>query len=466
MNININKPKTLLTIWFLSTVFYLKTLIKNVPNFVQHHNSQRKDGIRTTGINRISKSNKIVEQNYFTPQVSKMFKVVYKNDGFLKNISRESKTQRIGCRELTGGAQTCSFSGLSCIETQSGNEGNPKVLFLSERNQNERKVPTDDWCGLRNQSSDPRYWGSSRHWPIKENTVVPQHSCLNAVYKNVESFEAIFKRYNVIFYPSIWVVNLDYRKNNHNNHLLMDIIWILDAVLWKNSLQLSSEMDNTKNVFSEGPQHIYLPQGKTDFRRQTSRDVNRFLYAIILDLNISKLYENSTQVYKKSHNALQRNTRPLLDAYPELNDNKTLLFHHELIKNKKIDMVCTKKLTAGAKLSNGGHERVCRNIRTKSYTFFGIRDLPKVKFGNIFYPRPPKRVLILQRHLNRGISNAHELAVALIDEFSSFGVEVEILSTAEIQSAESQVRSLSNYGIVITPHGSQAMGLIWMREFR
>lgn len=402
---------------------------------------------------------------------------------FLRSHSQNgSQTTRLGCREYAVGAQSCAYEGFVCINTSKHLEfGRPHVYFLDETEEDGEVVPSDNWCGYRHQSADPRYYGS-RHWPIMNGTVAPQNSCLDAYYRKESSLvggrlksDPSGRTGKIKWMPSLWLVDLDYVNNNHNNHLLMDIIWMLDAALWQQSVDLQAppgispvERVPVGQLFTERPRHVYLPQGRQDFIQQTSRDVNRLLYALVLQLDLSRLYPNHTkvQIQNPPRKGNSRFTESLLDAYPHLEKDQGLLFHRDIRDDDDVDLVCTPRFSAGAKIHNGAHERVCRVMRQRSYQLFGIKEPEMKRAGQAYFPQPPKRVVILQRHITRGIANADELAESLRDTLGKHGVEVEVIATEEVSSAEEHVRVFSNAGVVLTSHGSQSMGQIWMPRHR
>eukprot|EP00177_Eucheuma_denticulatum_P003198 GFKZ01005773.1.p1 GENE.GFKZ01005773.1~~GFKZ01005773.1.p1 ORF type:complete len:513 (+),score=39.30 GFKZ01005773.1:203-1741(+) len=387
------------------------------------------------------------------------------------------KTERIGCREMQAGGQSCVFEGFTCINTSSHKEfGRPEVYFLADNVPDGREVRGDNWCRLRHQSADPRYF-ASRHWPILEDTFIPQRSCLRALYRTQNSLfgGSDLSTLNIKWLDSLWLVDLDYIDNSHNNHLVKDIIWLLDVVLWQKGMDLrrrpgdvsTGEYSGTAgHLFSEGPQHIYLPQGEEDFNRQTSKDVNRLTYSLILQRDLAALYPNFTAEDMKRPPTERRNAAPLLVAFPDIKNDERLLFHRDMIEKTPADLVCTPRFTSGAKIGNGAHERVCRYIRQRSYEFYGIQEPPMRRLGALYHPQPPKRLMILQRHVTRALANLKELEAAFRAEFEPHGVEVEVVSTKDIITAEDHVRTFSRAGVLFTSHGSQAMGQMWMPRHR
>ncbi|PXF42615.1 Protein O-linked-mannose beta-1,4-N-acetylglucosaminyltransferase 2 [Gracilariopsis chorda] len=396
--------------------------------------------------------------------------------------NRSVQTRRTACREFDAGAQTCVFEGFACVNVSSvvTQSDRPLIYFVDDAKRDYEPVTSDQWCSLRHQSSDPRYF-SSRHWPILNHTVAPQRSCLTAQYRTFNSL--LHRRLTLLqngslpseaatrikWVSSIWLSDLDYHDNNHNNHLLKDIIWMLDISLWQTSLSLSvSPVHNipltfsTNGLFETTPQHIYLPQSQTDFERQTARDVNRLNYALVLQKDLSHLYPNLTSSQIRQPGQHARPTQPLFKAYPELLQNDSLLFHRDLKADSQYDLVCTPRLTVGAKIGNGAHERVCRSLRQRAHQFYGVEHNQMKRLGSTFYPQPPKRIVVLQRHVTRRFANLNQLLNALRSQFGLKGIDVQLVSTKQLQTAEQFVRVFSSAGVLITPHGSQAMGQIYM----
>lgn len=401
------------------------------------------------------------------------------------------RTSRIGCRELQAGAQSCVYEGLVCIDTtgkpidQDDDDDRPHAYFVDDNQGDGGEPPSDKWCSFRHQSSDPRYYSASRHWPILKKTFFPQHSCLRGKYRTAASLFGsdnanMPKRIRVQWLPSLSLVDLDFKAFNHNYHLLMDIIWLLDAALWQQSVDLRlrpGDLTSTSSsphdfslayLFDSSPRHVYLPQSTANFSKQTDRDVNKLLYALILRLDLTRLYtaRNISSRDIREPAETPREAAPLLEAYPNLIHDQRLLFHDDIVRSNQYDYVCTPRFRAGAKIGNGAHERVCRDMRKRSYELYGIAEPEVVRLGRALFPQPPKRIIIYQRHVTRPIANVDELEHALREAFGKYGVEVERYTTAEVLTAEDQVRMFARAGVVVTPHGSQSMGQIWMPRYR
>lgn len=387
------------------------------------------------------------------------------------HVNNSVTTVRTACRELQAAAQTCVFDGFLCANVTSGQRlGRPQFFVIHDYEPDGRRLRSDSWCQRRHVTSDPRYF-SARDWPIRNDTESPQRTCFSAIYRNSTSFFSSFNLSAVRWYPSLSLVDLDYVNNNHNNHLVKEIIWLLDLYLFETSLSLNlspadhSSLHSLYSPFQGAFEHIYLPQSRRDFEIQTARDINRLNYALILRKNMSNLYPNYTSPQMKKKPEQPRETEPLLTAYPELTQQSQLLFHHDFVKDQRIDLVCTAKLTVGAKIGNGAHERVCRSLRQRAHRFFGISGKPK-QVGRVYFEQPPKRIVIFQRHLRRSIENVDEVEHALRNTFEKYGVVVDVVDTSVVRTAEEHVRFFSEVGVLITPHGSQAMGQIYMPRHR
>lgn len=135
-------------------------------------------------------------------------------------------TARVGCREYESGAQSCVFEGLICVDTrrnatEPGTESEPvrpPVYIVDDEADAETQLHSDWWCQYRHQAADPRYFGS-RHWPILENTVAPQWSCMDAVYKNQSGLLGLLSNgsHSVKWVDTMTLVDLDYKANSHNS---------------------------------------------------------------------------------------------------------------------------------------------------------------------------------------------------------------------------------------------------------
>lgn len=379
-----------------------------------------------------------------------------------------NETGRIGCRKFPKGGETCAFSGLACIDfNESLHEGNnagnklPQVYFIHDNHTDGAGVTHDNWCGQRFRSADPLYFGP-REWPPSSDLVLPRWSCLKAHWRTTDSlFRNKSRPVTVKWVPNLSVINLDYERNSHNNHYLMDIIWLLDLKLWKDSQ--SKSFTQLKEIFSRQT-HFMFPQSRDDFVSQTDTDINRLLFTLIFGLNASELYKNQT----RDQETKKLSTQPLLEAFPALEDrlvfSRTNQDKLDYNSSRVNDLICTTKLFAGAKLGNLGHERVCTYLRKSSYDLFGVK-VPEINYPNTGYlwiDQPPRRVILLHRHISRGFRNLNEIVKALNETSEKYKFEFEMHTTEELKTAEDNVKFFSRAGVLLTTHGSQSMGAIWM----
>lgn len=380
-------------------------------------------------------------------------------------------TARTACRELEAGAQTCVFDGLVCADVRNTvSSARPTFLFVDDGEEDGSEVAHDHWCELRHVSADPRYF-STRVWPIPNDTFAPRQSCLVARYT---SFYSLFPHatdlrtpLRIRWLPSLHHVHLEFPHKDHNNHLLKDIAWILDSTLFQDSLHPPPRSADYGNAGEfQQPAHIYLPQSRAQFELTTSRDVNRLVYSLVLRKDLHKLYPQISPSNLRSRSETHRYTATLTEAFPELLQKQQVLFHSDIRDDSSVDFVCAARLTAGARLANLGHERVCRHMRERGYALYGVERPPNRQVGFADYPQPPKSVLVLDRHTVRHIANAPQLVHALETQFGGSGVVVEYVNTSQLVTAEDYVRIFSRAGIVIAPHGSQNMGVIWMQRYR
>lgn len=397
-----------------------------------------------------------------------------------RSSSTGVSTRRTSCRELDAHGQTCVFDGLACVDLRSS-----EVMFAHhDPTYHGRRLRSDNWCKLRHQAADPRYM-SSRHWPLLNDTDVPQRSCLSARYGRAAAVADLAQNaQHTTWVGRLSLVNLDYEDNTHNNHLLKDIAWLLDSSLFEGSLRgkldpgsigngdSESDSDKDSDELFSPYRKILLPQTRTQFEKQTSRDVNRLTYALILRKDVRKLYPQYSAdelAHAVRTNSRSVQTIPLLQAYPELESQ--LLFRPDIMDAaekqwQERETVCTSRLFVGAKMGDLGHERVCRYMRGQTYEALGIQRPDIVRLGQIRYPQPPKRLLILDRHVTRRLGNAEQAVRELTERLGRHGVEVVYRTTQELGTAADFVRVYSSAGVILSPHGSHNMGLIWMQRFR
>lgn len=249
----------------------------------------------------------------------------------------------------------------------------PRVFIVDDTKPDNSKVPSDDWCYMRHQSADPRYY-SSRYWPLLEHTVVPQQSCMDAWCRTSASLFDGDKKPNIKWVSrQVTLIDHDFFENDHNGHLASDTLWMLDVALFQESLSLArkrpglvvmhrrraDEGDGEKEEEEEDSSiwskmfTLYLLQTRDQFTRMMGRDVNRLLYALILRKNLKQLYPNHTleqlQTPPSDGEQAVRYTEMLLKAYPELDTDDGILFHSDLVTDNSTDLVCAPKLVAGFK---------------------------------------------------------------------------------------------------------------------
>lgn len=371
------------------------------------------------------------------------------------------RTQRIGCREYPKGGQSCVLQGIACVdvnEKRTKGVVRPRVYLIDDARRDGDIVSNDRWCQLRHRSSDPRYF-ASREWPPRYDLFAPRHSCLNAYWRTKSS---LFRNYSsparVRWLDELALIDLDYVNNDHNNHYVKDIVWLLDVVLWQKALNQTSTLgtrDHLPQLFPDHPKHVFMPQGIADFDKQTRRDVNRLNFALIFGLDPRELYRGQ---HRLPDNKIW--TRPLRTSYPQLKER--LVFYGNERVNTTNDLVCTRKMIVGSKLGDMGHERVCQYLRQESWRLYDIAPPQRAVSGYLHYERPPRRVVLLQRHITRRIRNLDAVTAALRNAARKHVFEFELHSTAELKNAEDHVRFFSRIGVLLTPHGSQAMGAMWM----
>lgn len=236
----------------------------------------------------------------------------------------------------------------------------------------------------------------------------------------------------------------------------MDVVWLLDMVLWQKSTTGAVHTENSSiPIIFNTPTYLFFLKSIRDFGVQMGRDINRFLFAIILGLDPGKLYKRS-MFRRNAHSAISS----IFDAYPELRNR--LLFSHDERKN---DYDCTCRFIAGAKTPAMGSRRVCENFRSVAWKLFGLKPPAVQGTGWLHYEKPPNRVVLLYRHVNRMISNKEELVSALRNASMDHKFELEINTTERICTAEDHVVFFRRVGVLVTPHKSRAMGAMWMPRY-
>lgn len=402
------------------------------------------------------------------------------------NDSQSIISKRTTCHELDAKAQTCVFEGILCINVSSTvhqiQQGKrPKIYIIDDSKEDHQKVPSDDWCSYLWKSADPRYY-ASRHWPLLDDTIVPQQSCMDAAYRTSKSLLTNDIGHRIKWLSSIALLDVDHGGNDHNTHFAIDTLWILDAFLHDESMSMQQrpgypihrQEDDHDGLLLRTDVHYYIPQTHELFLQQTIRDVNRLLFSIILRKDSRKLYRNITDYDLFQYHNIntseeigkweRHTTEQLLDVYPELQSK--FHFHGDIIKDTNTELVCTPRLTTGMKTGFSTAERVCREIRTRAFELYGIQR-PVVKpLGQIVYPQPPRSILVLDRHYTRKIANADQFVSQLTDLMKKHDVDVKYTTTDKVFTAEDFVRIFSSAGVVIAAHGGQNMGQMFMHRHR
>lgn len=378
-------------------------------------------------------------------------------------------TERLGCREYPTASQSCVFSGLACINASAALASNAtKVYFLDDSQPDGSPVPHDDWCKQRNSSTDPRYH-ASYYFSSLNHTFAPRRACLDAYFRTTKSLlgdNPAQTIQHVNWQPNLWLVDLENPTNDNNPNLFTDILWLLDVSIWQKSWDIHSSpfASPMQHLFQTTTRRLYLPQSSSQFSIN-DRNMYRMLYAMILQLNLTSLFpEYTPEQLQIPLNQTTRSAAPLFQAYPTLSEK--LIFHEEQRQNQTTQLVCTPRLTVGAKIYDGAHERVCRNLRQQGYDLFGIKLPPPKHMGRVRYSRPPNSVIVLQRHNNRKISNIDDLVKGLEEGVAKHGATIEIVTTQSLVTAEDWVRTMSRAGVIISPHGNHLVGQIWMKRHR
>lgn len=365
------------------------------------------------------------------------------------------KTVRIGCLDYEEGAQTCAFEGLICINTSYSTRGLlGSVYFIDDTKEIGAKVSADHYAQLFRKPSSP--WFHGPKWDGMSETVAPHQSGLEALYYS----SGILEGKRIKWVPTLWLFDV-LSFANHNNDMLADYIWMLDAQLYRNSTkreylseyQRKKKMDHDSDLFEDGPKYVYTPHSISSFRRFESRSINRLTLALALNLDPKRLFRASTN-----------KTLPFFMAYPEL--SKRFIMHQEVVRKRKTDFLCTSRLTTGAKRFFGANDRVCEHIRRAGYKLFNIR-YPQIRSvgATLRYPQPPRNIVVIQRHINRGFYNVKEVMSALHKSFDPHGIPIKLMYTSDLEEPESWVRAFSEAGVLITTHGSQSMGQFWMPRY-
>lgn len=371
--------------------------------------------------------------------------------------NNKTHTVRIGCREYANGGQSCLYSGAACVDVQKKRESidGPLVFIVDDNRTDEEIVTNDNWCNLRFKSADPKYYGP-REWPLRQNLFAPRFSCLKAKFRTSASLFGNINPGKVKWLKDMSLVSLDYVNNDHNYHYLIDIVWLLDVVLWQETMSRSgSQMAKSFPIWFRRPSHVLMPQTKVDFQVQTNRDVNRLNFAIIMQLDPHELYQGDMYTTDMSSR-----TRFLMDAYPKL--KRMLTFYGDELADESVHLICTRRLVVGAKLGGLGSPQVCEHLRRKAWELYSVKEYPQGGAGYLSIAQPPKRLVLLHRHITRSFKNIEKLKKRIILASAKYDFEFEVVSTEALSTAKEQVMFFSRVGVLLTTHGGQCMGGIWM----
>ena len=369
------------------------------------------------------------------------------------SLSGNNRVRRIGCRLYERGLQSCVYQGLICINVRkkpTRSWTNPTVYFVDDKHNDGAQVSHDNWCGMRYQSASPFYYGA-REWPVRPDLTAPRGSCLNAIWRTTASLFNNGTRPKVRWVPNLSLVNLDYLDNDHNVHFLMDTIWLLDVALWQSSI--TEDKEAPKLFPTSG--NIMFPNSRALFEVQMKRNVNQFIFSLILQLNLSRLHRDTNTL-------LSNRMPPLTSTFPTLK-KRLVFFKDERLKPH--DLICTNRFAAGAKLGDMGHPTVCAHIRRLSWAHFGLSPPESRTTGYLKFEQPPKRVALLDRHVTRQFRNKWAILTALRELAKKHNFELVVNSTSELKSVEDQVRFFRGVGVLVTPHGGHVMGAVWMPRF-
>jgi len=374
-------------------------------------------------------------------------------DGW-KGIRYTTETRRVGCREYPNGGESCVLEGIACVDLSKtpkvrSEDGFRYLLYLVDDNRRDGEtVFSDSYCQKSDISADPKYYGA-KEWPPRENYFAPRHSCLNAQWRTKASlFGNRTNPPKVRWLEDTSLMDLAFLDFNQNNHYLTGASWMLDVALWQN---LMSRIDKYPTLFAQ-PKHILFPQRLQDFIKQ-SNEFNRVNLAIILGLDASELYRGQ----KPQADGI-RAAKPFIDAFPEAKEG--FIFYPDEQNKDRSNLVCTKRLSVGARMADLGGERVCNHLRNKTWELFNITLPPFVHAGGYLeYHRPPRRVVLRQQEMDRGFGNIDDLSTALYIAAAEYNFEFEIIPV-RANHVEEEVRIYANTGVLLTTQ--DVLGPIWM----
>lgn len=345
------------------------------------------------------------------------------------------RTERIGCREYNSGGQSCVYSGIVCVDvTQKGSL--PLLYFVDDGRPDFLKVSTDNWCAYE-PTADPR----REQWPHRR-VFAPRHSCIDGYWRTMSSvFHGWFTQ------PVVqWVNGITWL--HMNNRLLSDTAWLLDTVLWQETLDQSATISSGIPKLFEPSKQIFVPHSEEEFERRTATDIDRLIFALMLRLNATKLYRNQSDVSSV--------TRSLFSAYPHLRDK--FIFYNEQQRNSSLDLLCTRKIAIGPTLNELGDHHVCDTLKLNAWNLFGIDPPTAVQVGNYRYARPPSRLVFIRDRFSR----VDELVAALRAAATHHRFELVITTVAAMNTAKLQVETFASAGVVLLAHGVHRTGVLWM----
>ena len=368
------------------------------------------------------------------------------------NGSNGIRTERDGCLEYSNGGQTCVYSGIMCVlvnKDQAEYVTQPHVFFVDDSHKNYIPVSNDKWC-------DNRIGNGPTEWPPKNEYFAPRHSCMYARWRTYSSLIAnMLRPVKVKWIESLSFIPLDYQDHNNSLNFVMNNLWLLDTKLWQKSLEFSKTRRNMTKLFPKST-HILLANSKSQF--SNLNDLSHFLFALLLQLDVKHLYHKQS-IDEDKHLW----TKSFFDSFPSLSQN--ILFYQDEMIHSKNDLICTRRLTVGPKSNSLGHPRVCEYLRTSGWDLLDIKQSENIDGTNgeiIKFSKPPRKVVLLQRHGQGSIRNLDELSESLKQAATKFGFEFELHSTETLKTAVEYIRLFSNVGVLLTPHGDHEIGTIWM----
>ncbi len=361
------------------------------------------------------------------------------------------RTERVGCREYSDGGQSCVYMGIMCVlvnKEQAEYVTQPHVFFVDDTHKNYIPVASDKWC-------ENRLGAGPAAWPPPGHSFAPRHSCMYARWRTYSSLIAnMLRPVRVRWVRSMAFVPHDYRDQNDSHSFLTNNVWLLDTALWQAALNESLTTGPTRlRQLFQPANHVFMASSVAQFEGLS--DMSRFLFALLMRLDVKRLYQKQTMDEEK-----HLWTRSLFEAFPRLKSK--LLFFNEQRDDTPFDLVCTRRFTVGPKSSDLGDPRVCEYLRSSGWRLLGIKEPGYGSVGTIQYSRPPRKVVLLQRHDKGGIRNVEALTKSLKQTATKYGFQFELHSTESLKTAVEHVRLFAGIGVLLTPHGEHEIGSIWM----